>query len=82
MFSSPISVTVCTYTGPCYRGSATMSITGSCFHCPYHRDNRIQTYYEPKHVEHVEHVEKAKVKAKQLRDGLKNLPGNRKSMRY
>lgn len=78
--SSPISVTGCTYTGPCFRQSDSLTITGSCYNCPYHRDNRIQTYYVPK--KEVEPTEKPKIKAKQLRDGLKNLPHNRKSMRY
>lgn len=83
----PFTVTGCTYTGGCWRYSNRVLLTDctatliSCYDCAYHRDNQNRHYIQK--LEQVPDKGTAKErKSKQLRDGLKNLPGNRKNMRW
>ena len=65
----------------CHRASGT-TMTMSCWECPYFGPNiNTQMTYRLERDEAVR-KDKKKSNAQKVRDNLKNLPRNRKSMRY
>lgn len=73
----PFYVTGCTSTGGCYHAGIP---TGAlpCSNCHAYGPNRSRNYAIPSQPKE----QKKRTKGQQIRDGLKNLPRNRKGMRF